>query len=120
MRYNQDTHFHFHFDGAINLHCGGTENHLVLDALNRIESKMSEVSDALDALVVRITEDVDHLVALVAEAAATHASDQATIDALNADATATADRIKSIDPDPSFPGVVTPPPVEPPVEPPVV
>lgn len=78
---------------------------------------MSETSQALDDLDARISVDVAHFVELIAEAnaradaaaqndaadAATIADLRAQIDASNADAAATAARIRTIDPDPSFP-----------------
>lgn len=96
---------------------------------------MSELQDAIDALQGRISEDVDHLLDLVAEAndraeaaAANDAADAAEIARLRdenaaalADAQAAVDRIKNIDPDASFPPAPEEPPVEePPVEEPVV
>lgn len=94
--------------------------------LEQIGVRMSELSDAVDALVARINEDVDHLLQLVADAnaraeaaAANDAADAATIADLQAqnaaalaDAQAAVDRIKSIDPVADFPPA--PAPEEPP------
>jgi hypothetical protein len=84
---------------------------------------MSALSDAVDALVARVSEDTQHLLDLLAEAqaaaAAAEANDaadaqaiadaQAERDAALADAQATVDRINSIDPVADFPTVEAPP-----------
>lgn len=81
--------------------------------------KMSQLSEAVDALQSRISEDVTHLLDLLSQAnaraeaaVANDAADAATIEALRAenqaaldDATATVARITNIDPVADFPGV---------------
>lgn len=95
----------------------------ILDLLQAQGVTMSNLSDAVDALQGRITEDVQHLqdviagltadlaAALADDAAdaATIAEKQAEIDAINADVAATVERITAIDPVSDFPGVEEPP-----------
>jgi hypothetical protein len=102
----------------------------ILTLLRRQGANMSQLSDAVDALQGRISEDVSHLLDLLSAAnaraeasAANDAADAATIADLQAqnqaamdDAAATVARITAIDPVADFPGVETPP-EEPPVEP---
>lgn len=83
---------------------------------------MSVLSDAVDALLVRVNEDVQHLLDLIGEAnaraeaaAANDAAQESELadlraanEAAVADAQATADRINAIDPVADFPGVEPP------------
>lgn len=95
------------------------DNTEVLARLESMENTMSDLSNASAELasavldvVSRVDEDVAHLQDLLDQALATDASDQATIDQLRADAAQTVqsltdstNRLKSINPDPSFPVV---------------
>lgn len=115
------------FHQTINVFPGADpEIHRKLDELLTLASQqgatVSDLSDAVDALLVRVNEDVNHLLDLLAasqaaEAAAlaNDAADAQTIaertaerDAALADAQATVARINAIDPLGDFP------PVEPP------
>lgn len=115
------------FHQTINVFGGADpEIHRKLDELLTLASQqgatVSDLSDAVDALLVRVNEDVNHLLDLLAasqaaEAAAlaNDAADAQTIaertaerDAALADAQATVARINAIDPLGDFP------PVEPP------
>lgn len=117
----------------IHIHQSNTE---VLERLTIMEIIMSDVQAALDAqteainantaatneLIGRVDEDVAHLQDLLAQALATDAADQATIDQLRADAAATVGRITdattaitastgalaAVDPDPTFPATEPP------------
>ena len=98
----------------------------ILHRLAQQGAAMTALSDAVDALVQRVTEDTDHLLALLADAnaraeaaAANDAADAQTIADLQAanqaamdDATATVARLQAIDPVADFPAV------EPTTEPP--
>ncbi len=84
-------------------------------------ARMSELTDALDALDEKVTTDANHWRDLLDQALATNVEDEATIadlraqaDAMQADTAAAITRIRAIDPDPTFPAA---PPVEPPVDP---
>lgn len=91
----------------------------ILTILETQGAQMSALSDAVDALVARVSEDVQHLRDLLAEsqareaaALANDAADAAAIaaaqterDAALADADATVARLNAIDPVADFPGV---------------
>jgi len=92
---------------------------LVFSILNRdpIGVQMSALSDALVAMKARVAEDFANLRALLDEALANDAADDATIaevtaraDALQADIDAALADVGAVDPDPAFPAA---PPVEP-------
>ncbi len=88
----------------------------VVTRLTALEAKVSALTDAVVALKARIDEDVAHLRDLLDQALATAADDQATIDALRAEADGVVASINAIDPVADFPAEPDPaPPVEPPV-----
>ena len=125
-----------HLDvGELHLHVHADEEVIaklnqILALLTQQGETMSALSDAVDALVQRVTEDTDHLLQLLADAnaraeaaAANDAADAATIAQLQADnaaamedANATVARLQSIDPVTDFPAVEEPPVEEPPAE----
>jgi hypothetical protein len=95
---------------------------LVLSIINRdsIGNQMSALSDALQAMTARINEDFANLRALLDEALANDAADDAALaaanaraDELQADIDAAITAVGAVDPDPANPAA----PVEPPVEP---
>lgn len=72
-------------------------------ALQRIETQMSALTDAVNAMKARIDTDVAHLRALLDEALATDAADAAEIARLTAEADEAVASINAIDPVADFP-----------------
>lgn len=118
-------HIHVQGDPA-----AGQKLDTVIALLTEMGETMTALSEAVDQLVARVTEDTDHLLQLLAEAnaraeaaAANDAADAATIAQLQADnqaamddANATVARLQAIDPVSDFPAVEEPPVDTPPEE----